>query len=41
MILYLLLYYRGLGLVAIASLLVAAALTYALVLLLGQGSASR
>ncbi len=35
-IVYLLLYYRGLGLVAIGSLLVAAATTYALVLLLGQ-----
>jgi preprotein translocase subunit SecD len=36
-IVYLLLYYRGLGLVAISSLIVAAAVTYALVLLLGQG----
>jgi preprotein translocase subunit SecD len=36
-VVYLLLYYRGLGLVAIASLIVAAALTYVLVLLLGQG----
>lgn len=36
-IVYLLLYYRGLGLVAIGSLLVAAALTYGMVLLLGQG----
>lgn len=36
-VLYLLLYYRGLGLVAIGSLLVASATTYALVLLLGQG----
>jgi preprotein translocase subunit SecD len=36
-VLYLLFYYRGLGLVAIGSLLVAAATTYALVLLLGQG----
>lgn len=36
-IIYLLLYYRGLGLVAIGSLLVAAAITYALVLLLGKG----
>ena len=36
-VVYLLLYYRGLGLVAIGSLLVAAALTYALALLLGQG----
>lgn len=36
-ILYLLLYYRGLGLVAIGSLLAAAAVTYALVLLLGKG----
>ena len=36
-IVYLLLYYRGLGLVAIASLLVATALTYALALLLGRG----
>ncbi|MGH3457922.1 protein translocase subunit SecD [Aeromicrobium sp.] len=36
-IVYLLAYYRGLGLVAIASLIVATGLTYALVLLLGQG----
>ncbi|MGI9086112.1 MAG: protein translocase subunit SecD [Aeromicrobium sp.] len=36
-VVYLLLYYRGLGLVAIASLLVATALTYALALLLGRG----
>ena len=36
-VIYLLLYYRGLGLVAIASLLVATALTYALALLLGRG----
>ncbi len=36
-VVYLLLYYRGLGLVALASLVVAAAVTYALVLLLGQG----
>ena len=36
-IVYLLLYYRGLGLVAIASLLVATALTYAMALLLGRG----
>jgi preprotein translocase subunit SecD len=36
-IIYLLLYYRGLGLVAISSLIVAAGVTYALVLLLGQG----
>ncbi|MCW2747113.1 MAG: secD [Nocardioidaceae bacterium] len=36
-ILYSLAYYRGLGLVAIASLLVAGTVTYALVLLLGQG----
>jgi preprotein translocase subunit SecD len=36
-VLYLLLYYRGLGLVAIGSLLVAATTTYALVLLLGHG----
>ncbi|RYJ02210.1 MAG: protein translocase subunit SecD, partial [Actinomycetales bacterium] len=36
-IVYLLLYYRGLGLVAIGSLLAAAAVTYALVLLLGKG----
>ena len=34
---YLLLYYRALGLVAIGSLVVAAATTYAAVLLLGQG----
>ena len=34
--LYCLVYYRGLGLVVIASLLVAAATTYAMVLLLGQ-----
>ena len=33
---YLLLYYRGLGLVAIGSLLMAAAVSYAMVLLLGQ-----
>jgi preprotein translocase subunit SecD len=36
-VVYCLFYYRGLGLVIIGSLLVAAALTYALVLLLGQG----
>jgi preprotein translocase subunit SecD len=36
-VVYLLLYYRGLGLVAIASLLVATALTYASALLLGRG----
>ncbi len=36
-VVYLLLYYRGLGMVAIGSLLIAAATTYALVLLLGQG----
>ena len=36
--LYCLLYYRGLGIVVIASLLVAAALTYALVLLLSEGA---
>jgi preprotein translocase subunit SecD len=36
-ILYLLFYYRGLGLVAISSLIVAAGVTYAMVLLLGQG----
>jgi preprotein translocase subunit SecD len=36
-VIYLLLYYRGLGLVAISSLIAAAALTYAMVLLLGQG----
>ena len=36
-VIYLLLYYRGLGLVAISSLIIAAATTYALVLLLGQG----
>ncbi len=36
-VIYLLLYYRGLGLVAISSLLIAAAIAYALVLLLGQG----
>lgn len=36
-VVYCLVYYRGLGLVIIGSLLVAAALTYVLVLLLGQG----
>lgn len=36
-IVYCLLYYRGLGLVIIGSLLVASALTYVLVLLLGKG----
>jgi preprotein translocase subunit SecD len=36
-VVYLLFYYRGLGLVAIASLIVAAAVTYGMVLLLGQG----
>ena len=36
-VLYCLFYYRGLGLVIIGSLLVAAALTYVMVLLLGQG----
>ncbi|TXL62957.1 protein translocase subunit SecD [Aeromicrobium terrae] len=36
-VIYLLLYYRGLGLVAIGSLIAAAGLTYAMVLLLGQG----
>ena len=36
-IIYLLLYYRGLGLVAISSLIVAAAVTYASALLLGRG----
>jgi preprotein translocase subunit SecD len=36
-IVYCLIYYRGLGLVIIGSLLVASALTYVLVLLLGQG----
>lgn len=36
-VVYLLLYYRALGLVAIGSLLVAAATTYAVVLLLGRG----
>ncbi|WP_456694636.1 protein translocase subunit SecD [Aeromicrobium sp. P5_D10] len=36
-IVYCLLYYRGLGLVIIGSLLVAAALTYVMVLLLGKG----
>jgi preprotein translocase subunit SecD len=36
-VVYCLLYYRGLGLVIIGSLLVASALTYVLVLLLGQG----
>ena len=35
--LYCLLYYRGLGIVVVASLLVAAAITYAMVLLLAQG----
>ncbi len=35
-VLYLLFYYRGLGLVAIGSLLIAAAMTYASVLLLGK-----
>ena len=39
--LYRLLYYRGLGLVVIASLIVAAAVTYAMVLLLGHTPASR
>jgi len=34
---YCMVYYRGLGLVVVASLIVAAALTYALVLLLGAG----
>ena len=36
-VVYLLFYYRGLGLVAISSLIVAAAVTYGMVLLLGQG----
>ncbi|MET0448902.1 MAG: protein translocase subunit SecD [Aeromicrobium sp.] len=36
-VLYCLFYYRGLGLVIIGSLLVASALTYVMVLLLGQG----
>lgn len=36
-VVYCLLYYRGLGLVIIGSLLVAAALTYVMVLLLGKG----
>ncbi len=36
-VVYLLLYYRGLGMVAIGSLFAAAGLTYAMVLLLGQG----
>ena len=36
--LYCLLYYRGLGLVVVASLLVAAAMTYALVLLLSESA---
>ncbi|MFC5678551.1 protein translocase subunit SecD [Aeromicrobium endophyticum] len=36
-VVYCLLYYRGLGLVIIGSLLVASALTYVMVLLLGQG----
>jgi preprotein translocase subunit SecD len=36
-VIYCLLYYRGLGLVIIGSLLVAGALTYVMVLLLGQG----
>ncbi|MET1063093.1 MAG: protein translocase subunit SecD [Aeromicrobium sp.] len=36
-VVYCLLYYRGLGLVIIGSLLVAGALTYVMVLLLGQG----
>ena len=36
--LYCLVYYRGLGLVVIASLLVAAALTYAMVVLLSEGA---
>ena len=40
-VLYSLLYYRGLGLVAVASLLVAGVLTYGLVVLLGRRSASR
>lgn len=37
-VVYSLLYYRGLGLVVVASLLTAGAITYALVLLLGKGS---
>ena len=36
-VVYLLFYYRGLGLVAIASLIIAAAIAYASVLLLGKG----
>ncbi len=36
-VVYLLFYYRGLGLVAISSLIVAAAVTYGMVLLLGKG----
>jgi preprotein translocase subunit SecD len=36
-VIYCLIYYRGLGLVIVGSLLVASALTYALVLLLGKG----
>ena len=36
-VVFLLFYYRGLGLVAISSLIVAAAVTYGMVLLLGQG----
>ena len=39
--LYCLLYYRGLGLVVVASLLVAGAMTYAMVLLLAKTAASR
>ena len=38
MVFYLLFYYRGLGLVAIASLLIAGAIAYAMVLLLGKSS---
>ena len=38
---YCLIYYRGLGLVVIASLLVAAVITYGVVLLLGTAAASR
>ncbi len=36
--LYCLIYYRGLGLVVLASLLVAAGVTYAMVLLLGESA---
>ena len=38
--LYCLLYYRGLGLVVVASLIVAGILTYGVVLLLSQAAAS-